>query len=59
MPMPVSVAPTFYPELKVDLRSDIAPIGQMAWSYNVLVVHPEVPAISSCAARARMSGHGR
>jgi tripartite-type tricarboxylate transporter receptor subunit TctC len=44
MPMPVSVAPALYPELKVDLAKDIAPIGQMAWSYNVLVVHPEVQA---------------
>lgn len=44
MPMPVSVAPALYPELKVDLARDIAPIGQMAWSYNVLVVHPEVQA---------------
>jgi tripartite-type tricarboxylate transporter receptor subunit TctC len=44
MPMPVSVAPALYPDLKVDLRKDIAPIGQMAWSYNVLVVHPQVPA---------------
>ncbi len=44
MPMPVSVAPALYPELKVDLSKDIAPIGQMAWSYNVLVVHPEVQA---------------
>jgi tripartite-type tricarboxylate transporter receptor subunit TctC len=44
MPMPVSVAPALYPELKVDLGKDITPIGQMAWSYNVLVVHPQVQA---------------
>jgi tripartite-type tricarboxylate transporter receptor subunit TctC len=44
MPMPVSVAPSLYPNLKLDLQRDIAPVGQMAWSYNVLVVHPEVSA---------------
>jgi len=44
MPMPVSVAPVLYPHLKLDLTRDLAPVGQMAWSYNVLVVHPEVQA---------------
>ena len=44
MPMPVSVAPVLYPDLKLDLTRDLAPVGQMAWSCNVRVVHPEVQA---------------
>jgi tripartite-type tricarboxylate transporter receptor subunit TctC len=27
-----------------DLQKDFAPVGQMVWSYNVLVTHPSVPA---------------
>lgn len=44
MPMPVSVAPALYPRLGLDLVRDLEPIGQIAWSYNVLVVHPEIAA---------------
>jgi tripartite-type tricarboxylate transporter receptor subunit TctC len=44
--MPMTVAQNIYPNVPFDLRKDFAPIGQMAWSYNVLVVHPSVAAHS-------------
>jgi len=42
--MPMSVAQTLYSKVAFDLRRDFVPIGQTAWSYNVLVVHPAVKA---------------
>jgi tripartite-type tricarboxylate transporter receptor subunit TctC len=44
--MPMSVGQTIYPHLAYDLRKDFEPVGQTAFSYNVLVVHPSVAAIS-------------
>lgn len=44
--MPVSIAPAIYRNFPVDLRRDLAPVSQTAWSYNVLVVNPAVPAES-------------
>lgn len=44
--MPMSVAQTLYSNVPFDLRRDFAPIGQTAWSYNVLVVYPAVKADS-------------
>jgi tripartite-type tricarboxylate transporter receptor subunit TctC len=40
--MPMSVAQSIYANVPFDLRRDFAPIGQTAWSSNVLVVHPSV-----------------
>ena len=45
--MPMTVAQNIYPNVPFDLRKDFEPIGQMAWSYNVLVVHPSVTANSA------------
>jgi tripartite-type tricarboxylate transporter receptor subunit TctC len=42
--MPMSVGQTIYADVPFDLRRDFAPIAQTAFSYNVLVVHPAVPA---------------
>jgi tripartite-type tricarboxylate transporter receptor subunit TctC len=44
--MPMAVAQSIYTRVPFDLRKDFAPIGQTVWSYNVLVVHPSVPARS-------------
>src|SRR5438128_1983932 len=44
--MPTSVAPALYPGSKLDLEHDFQAVGQMVFSYNVLVVHPAVPARS-------------
>lgn len=44
--MPMSVGQSIYPNLPFDLRRDFEPVGQTAFSYNVLVVHPSVPAHS-------------
>jgi len=46
MPMPLAVAPALYPNFALDVRKDFEPVGQMVWSYNALVVHPSVPAMS-------------
>ncbi len=45
--MPMSVAQTIYSNVPFDLRKDFVPIGQTAWSYNVLVVNPSVKANSA------------
>ncbi len=44
--MPMSVGQSIYANVPFDLRKDFEPIGQTAFSYNVLVVHPSVPAHS-------------
>jgi tripartite-type tricarboxylate transporter receptor subunit TctC len=44
MLMPVSVAPALYPQLSLDLKKAMDPVGQFTWYYNVLVVHPGVKA---------------
>lgn len=44
MMMPMSVGQAIYTNVPYDLRKDFTPIGQTAFSYNVLVVHPSVPA---------------
>lgn len=46
MPMPLTVAPALYPSFPLDVRKDFDPVGQMVWSYNVLVVHPSVSAMN-------------
>jgi len=45
--MPLTVAPSIYPNVPFDLRKDFEPVGQTAFSCNVLVVHPSVPARSA------------
>ncbi len=42
--MPSAVAPALYPQAQLDLARDTRAVGQMVFSYNVLVVHPDVPA---------------
>jgi tripartite-type tricarboxylate transporter receptor subunit TctC len=44
--MPMTVAQNIYANVPFDLHTDFQPIGQMAWSYNVLVVHPSLAAHS-------------
>jgi tripartite-type tricarboxylate transporter receptor subunit TctC len=44
MLMPVSVAPALYPQLGLDFKKSMDPVGQFTWYYNVLVVHPSVQA---------------
>ena len=44
--MPITVAPAIQDKMPYDLRRDFAPVAQTAWSYNVLVTHPSVPANS-------------
>ena len=44
MLLPVSVAPALYPNLQLDFRKIMEPVGQFTWYYNVLVVHPDVKA---------------
>jgi len=41
--MPMTVAPSLMAKVPFDLQKDFAPVGQMVWSYNVLVSHPSVP----------------
>jgi tripartite-type tricarboxylate transporter receptor subunit TctC len=45
--MPMSVGQTIYTNVPFDLRKDFEPVGQTAFSYNVLVVHPSIPAHSA------------
>jgi tripartite-type tricarboxylate transporter receptor subunit TctC len=45
--MPMSVAQSIYAAVPFDLRKDFVALGQTVWSYNVLVVHPSVPAQSA------------
>jgi tripartite-type tricarboxylate transporter receptor subunit TctC len=44
MLLPVSVAPALYPQLSLDFKKVMEPVGQFTWYYNVLVVHPNVKA---------------
>ncbi|HEX9462643.1 MAG TPA: tripartite tricarboxylate transporter substrate-binding protein [Alphaproteobacteria bacterium] len=44
--MPVTVASALYPDLKLDLSRDFAPIGLVGWASNVLVVNAHSPAAS-------------
>jgi tripartite-type tricarboxylate transporter receptor subunit TctC len=44
--MPMSVGQSVYPNVPFDLSRDFEPVGQTAFSCNVLVVHPSVPAHS-------------
>lgn len=44
--MPMSVGQSIYPNVPFDLGRDFEPVGQTAFSYNVLVLNPAVPAHS-------------
>jgi tripartite-type tricarboxylate transporter receptor subunit TctC len=44
VPMPAAVAPALMPKARFNLEADFAPVIQFSRSYNVLVVHPSVPA---------------
>ncbi|MBL8379451.1 MAG: tripartite tricarboxylate transporter substrate binding protein [Burkholderiales bacterium] len=41
--MPLTIAQTLFPKLAYDIRRDVAPIVQISWGYNILVVHPSLP----------------
>jgi len=41
---PIAIAPALYPKLPYDPLRDFAPITYVAWSPNVLVVYPGLPA---------------
>jgi tripartite-type tricarboxylate transporter receptor subunit TctC len=47
MLMPVSVAPALYPQLGIDFKKSMDPVGQFTWYSNVLVVHPSVTATTA------------
>jgi len=42
--MPMTLNPSIAPNYSVDLRTAFQPVGRTVFSYNVLVVHPSVPA---------------
>jgi tripartite-type tricarboxylate transporter receptor subunit TctC len=42
----LAINPSLYPNIGYDPRKDFAAIGLIAWSANVLLVHPSVPAKS-------------
>jgi tripartite-type tricarboxylate transporter receptor subunit TctC len=44
--LPVSVAPALYPLQGIEFKKLVEPIGQFTWYYNVLVVHPDVKALT-------------
>jgi len=44
--MPMTVAPAIYAKVPFDLKKDFTAVGQIAWSYNVLVVPPATNASS-------------
>jgi tripartite-type tricarboxylate transporter receptor subunit TctC len=46
MSVPASAAPAFLANMPFDLSKDFAPVIKISTSYNVLVVHPSVPAKS-------------
>jgi tripartite-type tricarboxylate transporter receptor subunit TctC len=46
MSVPVTAAPAFLPNMPFDVGKDFAPVIKISTSYNVLVVHPSVPANS-------------
>jgi tripartite-type tricarboxylate transporter receptor subunit TctC len=46
MSVPVTAAPAFMPNIPFRLDKDFAPVVEVSRSYNVLVVHPSVPAKS-------------
>jgi tripartite-type tricarboxylate transporter receptor subunit TctC len=46
MSVPVTAAPAFLANMPFDLSKDFAPVIKISTSYNVLVVHPSVPAKS-------------
>jgi tripartite-type tricarboxylate transporter receptor subunit TctC len=45
--MPMAVAPAIYPKVPFDLRTAFEPVGQTAWSYNVLVVPSSLAGVQS------------
>jgi tripartite-type tricarboxylate transporter receptor subunit TctC len=40
----IAVAPSLYPKMPYDPQKDLVPIGQVANTLNILVVHPSLPA---------------
>jgi len=44
--LPAMTAPALLPNVGFNLASDFAPVAKLSTSYNVLVVHPSVPARS-------------
>lgn len=46
MLQPITVAPALFPSFKYDLNKDVQPVGQFTRYSNILVVHPDVKAIT-------------
>ncbi|MFN0164180.1 MAG: Bug family tripartite tricarboxylate transporter substrate binding protein [Burkholderiales bacterium] len=44
--LPLSINQSLLREPPIDARRDLAPVVQLTWGYNVLVVHPSVPVTS-------------
>lgn len=42
--LPHALMPSLFDRVPFDVRADLVPVGQTHWTYNVLVVHPSVPA---------------
>jgi tripartite-type tricarboxylate transporter receptor subunit TctC len=42
--MPHALMPSLFARVPYDLQRDIVPVGQTHWTFNVLVLHPSVPA---------------
>lgn len=55
MGMVATTAPALMPQVKLDIAADFVPVVELAKSYNVLVVHPDVPAktLAELVAHAR------
>ncbi|MBL8382197.1 MAG: tripartite tricarboxylate transporter substrate binding protein [Burkholderiales bacterium] len=53
--MPLTIGQTLFPKLSYDIRKDVAPIVQISWGYNILVVHPSLPvkSVAELVAHAR------
>jgi tripartite-type tricarboxylate transporter receptor subunit TctC len=45
--MPLTIVPSMFQSLPYDTLRDLAPVSQLSWTYNVLVVHPDLPAHSA------------
>ena len=42
--MPHVLIPSLFKQVTYDLHRDLVPVTQTHWTYNILVVHPDVPA---------------
>jgi len=57
MTMPQTIAPHLLPKVPYDTATDFAPVGQLAWVSNVLVVRPSAPLRSVAELIAAAKAH--